>query len=40
MVRLRVAGTAAGYVSWFHLEGWRDVTGTELVACSDDALSR
>ena len=38
MQRLRIAGVGAGYFSRFHLEGWRDLAGCELVAwCDEDA---
>jgi predicted dehydrogenase len=35
MARLRIAGIGAGYFSRFHLEGWRDVAGAEVVAWCD-----
>ncbi|MBK8743025.1 MAG: Gfo/Idh/MocA family oxidoreductase [Betaproteobacteria bacterium] len=35
MARLRVAGIGAGYFSRFHLEGWRDAPGAEVVAWCD-----
>lgn len=35
MARLRIAGIGAGYFSRFHLDGWRDVTGAEVVAWCD-----
>ncbi|MFS8085240.1 MAG: Gfo/Idh/MocA family protein, partial [Acidobacteriota bacterium] len=37
MAGLRIAGIGAGYFSRFHLEGWRDVPGTEVVAWCDAA---
>ena len=35
MARLRIAGIGAGYFSRFHLEGWRDAPGAEVVAWCD-----
>ena len=35
MARLRIAGIGAGYFSRFHLEGWRNVAGAEVVAWCD-----
>ena len=35
MARLAIAGIGAGYFSRFHLEGWQDVAGAEVVAWCD-----
>lgn len=35
MAPLRIAGIGAGYFSRFHLEGWRDVAGAEVVGWCD-----
>ncbi|MBP8295091.1 MAG: Gfo/Idh/MocA family oxidoreductase [Burkholderiales bacterium] len=40
MARLRVAGIGAGYFSRFHLEGWRDAPGAEVVAWCDADQAR
>ena len=40
MARLRVAGIGAGYFSRFHLEGWRDAPGAEVVAWCDQDPAR
>jgi D-apiose dehydrogenase len=38
MDHVHVAGVGAGYFSRFHLEGWRDVAGAQVVAwCDTDA---
>ena len=40
MARLRVAGIGAGYFSRFHLEGWRDAPGAEVVGWCDQDPAR
>ncbi|RPI10876.1 MAG: hypothetical protein EHM71_02380, partial [Zetaproteobacteria bacterium] len=37
---LRVAVAGAGYISQFHLAGWRDTPGVELVAVCDPAAEK